>query len=379
MASQTHSTLQTGKPALLDNVYSKAPSNGRTDIGLVLGLSIGLPVGLSCISIIVLSIYFTRRWRKRNQQEHTSRKFEYNSTSGDYRESTYIGFEPVTPTGSWHIRTPRKAHATDIGLADGKSKLEADDLLYSRPPNIYSINSSISSTAEITPRKVRTGQERKLRNNNNWKYESPLSKWFLRSSLYLRNLSDNQVPTANIKNTNILTSVIEGWGQQGTTSLDDGSTSDDTFKSMSEASAGKTQGSSSVIQSQTLQLEENVGVKEVALDPGISTSSRKARSKLRRHLEYVKMAKPLPLTPGNKGNSNVKRASLRVGQVYVATEQYVPSLPDEIYVVPGEKLRVLATHSDGWCLVERETVANGSDYLNRDRGIVPSYCIALKK
>lgn len=376
MVFQSFTNLQhPGKPALLQNVYSKSTNNGKSDIGLVLGLSIGLPVGLSCICIVMLSMYFLRRRRQRSQYHKSGalRNLECNSAFENTDETISIEFKPaaVDSPNIWRVSTPKKAHAT---MTD-KGKLEVqevDDILYRRPPNIYSIKSCIPSADEVTLRRPKTGYSKKgngRNNNNSWKYESPLSKWFLRSSLYLRNLSDNQVSTANIKNTNVLTSVVEGWALDENIS-DEHYSTEVTSKSSEQSIASKIESGSDqlpAIQPQIVQLGDMdlPGVK-MTLDP--RTSKKKARSKLRRHLEYVKTAKPLPLTPN-------RSKPLRVGRVYIVREEYEPVLVDEIYVSPGEKLRVLATHTDGYCLVERETVTNGSEYLNKDRGIIPSQCL----
>ncbi|KAL3234266.1 hypothetical protein RNJ44_03028 [Nakaseomyces bracarensis] len=381
-----------------NNITPRPRGNVKVNIGTILGLSIGIPIGLSCLGILLLSILYRRRDRLEQALENSNKKLEYEQHAdnnegsehatniGNYVfESDYDFAPPSKPiqmdTYNWHVRTPRKAHAGPSfldnngktvegtnNLSAGNKLREVDDILYRRPPNIYSIKSSISSKADIIPRRPK-----KQRKASNWKYESPLSKWFLRSSLYLRNLSDNQVSTANMKNTNILTSVIEGWASPAEVhvlqaGIDD-ETSEHTLDSSgpsSKNSGDKSTVESSVIVSQTVHIDEEL-YPEMTLDPRIKSKKKETRSKLQRHMEYVSMMKPLPLTPRSRPSEN----QLTVGRVYSVVEGYNPLLPDEICVVPGEKLRLLAKHSAGWCLVERETVVNGSQYLNNDRGIIP--------
>ena len=85
--------------------------------------------------------------------------------------------------------------------------------------------------------------------------------------------------------------------------------------------------------------------------------------------------------------------SLKIGLIYIVVKDYDPKLDDEIRINVGEYVRILATHTDGWCLVEKCSRDGGSTsvvdpeiykesfdefrgkYLNEDRGIVPGDCL----
>ncbi|SCU95180.1 LAMI_0F01376g1_1 [Lachancea mirantina] len=132
------------------------------------------------------------------------------------------------------------------------------------------------------------------------------------------------------------------------------------------------------------------------------------KNRLKKGLDRARAQKPLPLAPTLKGkpagisvrsemngpstlntssgnDSNVQHPILEVGK------EYKPNLMDEIYVRAGEYVRVLARHTDGWCLVEKCS-RNGTPvlrkngppdyddidnehYLNENRGIVPGICL----
>lgn len=95
---------------------------------------------------------------------------------------------------------------------------------------------------------------------------------------------------------------------------------------------------------------------------------------------YLSRSKPLPLTPTTKSNED---PSIQLGRTYTVIQDYEPRLTDEISISLGEKVKILATHTDGWCLVEKCTPRNGrvhvsiddKRYLNEDRGIVPGDCL----
>ncbi|CUS24290.1 LAQU0S15e01200g1_1 [Lachancea quebecensis] len=138
-----------------------------------------------------------------------------------------------------------------------------------------------------------------------------------------------------------------------------------------------------------------------------ATSSKKKRrnnKKLRIHLDQI-ARKPLPLTPkpllsGKKSSSLSKHpfvhkplsdalGGLAQDELYVVIRNYTPRLMDEITVQVGEHVRLLAKHTDGWCLVEKchasgsplceddtgHKEIGGEFYLNESRGIIPGVCL----
>ena len=98
-----------------------------------------------------------------------------------------------------------------------------------------------------------------------------------------------------------------------------------------------------------------------------------------------------------EAHSTEEGSSLKLGLIYVVVKEYIPKLDDEIRINVGEYVRILATHTDGWCLVEKCSREGGSTsvvdpeiykesfdefrgkYLNEDRGIVPGDCLQFTR
>ena len=81
------------------------------------------------------------------------------------------------------------------------------------------------------------------------------------------------------------------------------------------------------------------------------------------HLQHLLRSKPLPLTPNSKYNGE---ASVQLGKTYTVIQDYEPRLTDEIRISLGEKVKILATHTDGWCLVEKCNTQKGSIHVSVD-------------
>lgn len=43
--------------------------------------------------------------------------------------------------------------------------------------------------------------------------------------------------------------------------------------------------------------------------------------------------------------------SITQGQEATATTQFVPSLPDEVMLIPGDKVKIIREWDDGWCSI----------------------------
>lgn len=150
------------------------------------------------------------------------------------------------------------------------------------------------------------------------------------------------------------------------------------------------------------------GISKASIAPVSTSSSRKKdkrhNKKLKLYLEQVHTLKPLPLTPKSWQNS-VNREPVKyespcpdgssandppLDEIHVVVRNYTPKLMDEITINCGEHVRLLARHTDGWCLVEKCELTgsplyknagpehkeiDGEYYLNEYRGIIPGVCL----
>ncbi|EDO19127.1 hypothetical protein Kpol_2000p95 [Vanderwaltozyma polyspora DSM 70294] len=410
-------------------------SNSSKSSGKTIGLAIGLPVGIVCLLLCILLFLYLKKdyFHKSTKvvsptesnkpiQSNWFNKCLYSSKPTESNEE-YINEKRLPFTGnmsskvqykiskdkSQHILTPKKSVAIPFGNPNFDKSIETVDvekLLYTEPPNIHHIPSTFPSmenivNTKLTKKHSESGSDAIL---TNWKYESPLSRWFLRGSTYLEDPEAqlyNETPTSTVqlKRLKILSRIhkeyvdLEKLENERSPIL---ATSDNYFSGSESkhdaASSSSVKRPTSAIYGtigvQTLELGENqnrVKVIKIGSVPEDKKrgkkNSKKKRMKIKKHLEYLSHIKPLPLTPKTK---------YKIGDIKQVVEQYEARLTDEIDLKVGEYVKILATHTDGWCLLEKCT-GNGTAiskyhlvdvdvtdkrYLNDDRGIAPGRCIA---
>lgn len=415
-------------------------SSSKSTAGLTIGLAIGLPVGLFCLGLFVFLFCFywkdsaieSRGIKLHGDGEHMNEKgwlpnmmygdkdFDDNSSYLNVKRlpsmSSKIQYKISRPRPQ-HILTPkaplcRDSHEDAMVVND-----DVDTFLYSRPPNIYHIDSKMPSTNNlVSGSKMSTSHpsssDSPLRKpSGKWSYQSPLSRWFLRSSTYLQDgltlPMSIKTPTVQLKQLKILSRFNKEYADSCQflddekspilDKMDDGSPHyQDSVPSVLGTEEEIGQKSSSVlygtIDPQTFEVREGVNPhdKSVRLDPvptNLDKGNRKRKerrqSRLRQHLKQVSEVKPLPVIPKRKSDGR-----FQLGRVYKVVRQYTARLPDEISIDSGEYVKMLASHTDGWCLVEKcnadgdsnfkgddKKDINDKSYLNDDRGIIPGDCL----
>lgn len=421
-------------------------ANAKSASGLTIGLAIGLPVGLFCLGLLVFLFYFY--WRgsalKSSVVESESREAKINEKGWlpnmiyggrDVDDnSSYLNVKRLPSVSSriqyrisrpapQHILTPkaplcREPVADPLAVND-----DVDTFLYSRPPNIYHIDSKMPSTNNLANgSKVSvngshslsssTGANPLRRPSRKWSYQSPLSRWFLRSSTYLQDgLSlpmSIKTPTVQLKQLKILSRVnkeyVNSWQFADDEKspildrMDDRSDDQGTLPSTMAGEDGVIQNPPSVlygaIDPQTFEVRDEAitGDRSMKLGPvpsNVEKGGKKRRqrrqSRLRQHLQQISNVKPLPVIPKSSCGSHGR---FQIGRVYEVVQEYKARLTDEICIEIGEFVKMLATHTDGWCLVEKCTKdgttkslcedrkdINDKSYLNDDRGIIPGDCL----
>lgn len=429
---------------------------GKSASATTIGLSIGLPVGIFCLGLAIFLCYF---YLKRggggkprtllcSQAPSSHDKawlpdILYGSNSYDsYSKEKQLPFvDPMSSKIQYkiskpipqHILTPKAPIYGNPKMATSTNvKDDVDTFLYSRPPNIYHIDSKIPSSNNLSQfgdhslvmpqvmpsspsaQKMTTSFDEPLKK---WTYQSPLSRWFLRSSTYLQDgltlPASIKTPTVQLKQLKILSRINKGCADSSQFIDDEKSPilenveysgkdnrGTESASSVDDAFAPKSPpGLNDTIGTQIFEIKNGQSRKDriVKLDPIPPRKSerkmkRKERrqSRLKKHLKQVSDLKPLPLTPTAKENTD---DGLHPGLVYRVIHEYNARLTDEIHIIPGEYVKILATHTDGWSLVEKcskdgisksqidfggeddKTDINDKGYLNDDRGIVPGDCL----
>ncbi|GAV48552.1 hypothetical protein ZYGR_0K00570 [Zygosaccharomyces rouxii] len=454
-----------GSPSPSSSPSSSSSAVSSTDRGLqgvvdsqkftsgpTIGLAIGLPVGVFCLGLaLFLGLSKMRQKltinRRKSVQSTTlptatsdqgwfsrvmygtdsqyGQEYAYEK-SLPFADSSTIQYK-VSKSRPQHILTPKAPKLRDefTSLEGMSIKDDVDALLYSKPPNIYHIQSEMPSTNNLPGEKlglsVSSPSKRPKPANlelplHKWRYESPLSSWFLRNSTYLAgdeadaapdggaNAGTILTPTVQLKQLKILSRINKGYA--------DGSQLMENEKSpILEKPAHNSEDET---ESRTNDMASSIGTQLVKRPSsafyGTITSGTKNRNpfkhpnenkmeerKTRREsilgfpLQEVTDKKPLPLTPGKDVRSDYSSERLQMGHVYKVVQDYKAMLADEIDIQVGEFALILATHTDGWCLVEKctedgtsksylktgQTVTNANDrgYLNSDRGIIPGDCL----
>ena len=385
--------------------------------------------------------WFSRLFRQskcEDQNSYSNRDIEkYNDTqwtSGD-NMSSKIQYKISKPIIPQHILTPKKTvknpyawSGKNISLDPKVNEMEeekvVDAFLYTKPPNIVHIESSMPSYNDLPSQKTVSSKKTALKTSEKWSYESPLSRWFLRGSTYFKDygLSKTSLKTPTgapqLKQMKMLSRISKGYFNESdimpderspileynNTPLDANDSVDNLGNTTPDSQITSYRNNNidlitarphSVIYGTTAQqtLETNFNDHHdcnkstekhelIIPTPSKPLKKRKKRrqSKMYQHLQHLSRSKPLPLTPNSKYNGE---ASVQLGKTYTVIQDYEPRLTDEIRISLGEKVKILATHTDGWCLVEKCNTQKGTihvsvddkRYLNEDRGIVPGDCL----
>ncbi|CAI4056463.1 hypothetical protein SKDZ_03G0430 [Saccharomyces kudriavzevii ZP591] len=363
---------------------------------------------------------------------------KYNDTqwtSGD-NMSSRIQYKISRPIIPQHILTPRKTVKNPFGWSNKNASLDpkvneseeekfVDAFLYTKPPNIFHVESKMPSYSDLPSQKTASSNRKPpLKTGEKWNYESPLSRWFLRGSTYFKDYAlsktslKTSTPAPQLKQMKMLSRISKGYfnelnilpderspileynnttlhADSGLNDLGD-TTPDSQVTSYRNANIDLIVARpNSVIYGTTGQqiLEVNVSDShngsnciekhELVIPPASKPHKKRKKrrqSKMYQHLQHLSRSKPLPLTPNFKSSGD---PSIQLGGTYTVIQDYEPRLTDEISISLGEKVKILATHTDGWCLVEKCNARNNcvrvsvddKRYLNEDRGIVPGDCL----
>lgn len=451
--------------------------------GKIIGLSIGLPIGIFCLGLLIFLIYFyfiknsilisnppvsATDGLKSSKSNWFNNLFNIDSYgNGDARNgnnrsgNAYYDLEKNTKENIlWpsdnaiesriqyniglkdkynHVLTPEYAH-TEPPFSRHDSA-DINTFLYSKPPNIYRIGSQLPSRNDLSNDQASTNDNEKQMIDDpsgKWEYNSPLSKWFLRSSTYfkernitspsLTDLASKLTPTVQLKHLKILNRVKQnyvstpiGYEDERSPILDK---SKPQISHIIEGELNDSHGSlllpspsssdhyeeaqkrkSFIYDSIGPQTLKGNGERPITVTlSSVPPDRKKTKTKKQHHdkIDALSYDKELPLTPSHLLNTaeqmkeeKEETFEIESGKIYKVIRPYSPRLTDEISISAGEYVRVIVTHNDGWCLVEKctmdgtsksllyslEDVSQGKvdnkekKYLNDDRGIIPGECL----
>ncbi|CAH01115.1 Fus1p [Kluyveromyces lactis] len=391
-------------------------SDGKNTSGTILGLAIGLPIALFVVGLgIVFGFLYYRRFHSKvdpdneNMQQHEPdsvlgklygmqelndlKKAElFNEKKQDEKYDSGVSSKITYKVSKPYISHPE--------LIQTPEKLAFTDNPYRKNVNQKSdTNAYSNSTMDLGqfPRPLASPFKK-------WNYESPLSRWFLtKSTLIQDKIQTAKTPTIHLKQLNILArankSKITINGEEPYTEMSPmlPSVPRSPYEAIESLPSLELKEESEIpINESKIRTEQGV------IKPQIIDTNLKPTYPTLLKLDKLSKTKPLPKPPNPHFTSanddqhvsdNVSARSdhhdLRSARKSTAQEQaklyrvvkdYQAVLMDEIDIRGGELVRVLARHTDGWCLVERSNIQNhssldGPTYLNENRGIVPGLCL----
>ncbi|CAL9736401.1 nuclear fusion protein Fus1p [Monosporozyma servazzii] len=452
-------SLHTSSGIRLSNLSNEPKSVS----GKIIGLSIGLPIGIFCFGLMLFLIYFYfiknsilvsnppispsdsikssgnnwfRNWfnieginyNNSDLEKNTRENVLWPSDNAIESKIQYnIGAKQNKKRYS-HVLTPKYAYTQTPKYATN----DVNELLYTPHIKIHSMGHStlddfdkVKDNNETTYEKYRYNKG----DDTKWEYNSPLSKWFLRSSVYLKDknmtttslndLASKLTPTVHLKHLKILNRVNKSYSNDGTSYeserspilekpphyISDGISGNQSHESIVESLLLPLPQTShnlneSKIQNRRSFIYDSIGPQILndseGSKPDVTVLSLPNQKKLNKSddINASTYEKKLPLTPHSEMEKRQAIEDDRVssGKIYQVAQPYSPHLTDEISITPGEYVRILVTHNDGWCLVEKCTMDGTSKsllgsnhnitdkkYLNEERGIIPSECLIVKK
>ena len=387
-----------------------------------LGISVGIPICLFLLGILFCGafIYFKKRENNNDKEFNTESRQAVNNPFGDQlpwtaqrksdREGDLEqlgfttdpwGFEkrevvPVSPTRTTkskgnvfrkiigpHILTPIPADTQSIKTP----KLKSTSSFF----NPYMYGTSIKPDTDFTSGSYTTRQILEVDDSASpeGRSKSPLSKWFLSSLADRQNGS--KTPNKRWKNIGVLSKVDKQYfNYSGEFQCDERSpileVRDDSSQTANTTNTANISmkndlfvANNNVTQSTNFETEilarSKFGDRCDSLDIG-----SKFRPVLQEATDAEKLTNPFKIN-----------RLIKPGVLCTVIREYTPQLTDEINVERGDHVRILATHSDTWCLVEKcksngDSISEGSPiigenfkklrYLNSNRGIIPGKCLA---
>ncbi|CAB4253321.1 similar to Saccharomyces cerevisiae YCL027W FUS1 Membrane protein localized to the shmoo tip, required for cell fusion [Maudiozyma barnettii] len=416
-------------------------STSKTSSSTTIGLSVGVPVGIFVFSLIICLLYVYIKREKLHRFDKTlSPRYRNDASKGspnflsmcfvteknnpyDLEQNSFLEKPWLFENNNFssklhydipgvyhnvsdmvpHVLTPAKATTIDDRYKHQKKKYI---IPFDKMENIIKLNSTKPQVLEVNE-----GVKRPITTfGNHWKYKSPLSKWFLNSSNDLT--TESQTPNARVKRLHVLSKVDKGYADDvsevnvdekspilqvhnqsykmlvGFDSVDETSPEND----MSLAEHHR----ASVIYD---ELKKSITSTSVVIDPVISYSTSTIDvngRKKRRDSRFKQCGNDTVIDLVSHSEELIREENINPesqilkGGICIVSKSYSPRLTDEIQINKDGYVRVLATHTDTWCLVEKcqrdgtsipgdETLMNNDitnlHYLNKNRGIVPGDCL----
>lgn len=343
------------------------------------GLVIGIPVAVISVALIVVGVWvYIHRWKNKSKKSNNTFKRHYDEKF-NYRMSPGEAHSP------YNMRAIYQVKAKD---------LPADDLS----------NSQLNMSSQIKPQNLSklSLKEPPTAPDSRWNLNTPLSRWFAKHSPVSEVCSRASVSTApfspimalkefrlgkNRSEINEKSPILPSFPE---TSYFPYGQAHYTSNYHSTSLSNKSMTSNDTVVKQEIQTESTQNVKV----PKLKLKKKNKKGKKARY------DKPLPSQPYFNGGTPLDGLEQRVYErvipttpavdlskpqnntIYRVKTKYVKNLADELSINPGEYVKILARHTDGWCLVEKvdkagKAVVVNHGYINEGRGVAPEMCMDI--
>ncbi|CCH43787.1 Nuclear fusion protein [Wickerhamomyces ciferrii] len=386
------------------NLFSDASSESSSDNSKI-GLAIGIPIAIVGSIIIVVVLYLYLRYRRNSSKDKNDQLQSYYDEKYNYRIS------PVQNSSPLNLRTTYQIKTDSLQSQQQPYPSQFDAQSSTIVPNTYSIPSI---------KNIPQGQD------NNTKWQTPIQKWFnltksavsSRASLstgifsprtpgiplrefnlkkqYPHNDNDEDMGQYNEKSP-ILPSFPEK-SYMGTNNYSTPKRLKEQHHTPSNSIESSPNGS---IRTQVVQAHDTTRREVVNLQHPLQNPKTQKALKNKATMNN-NTGKPLPKVPSTVSEHSIKSlvgleqvvlermipttpmvdfAKYKNNKIYKVSQSYERNLADELSIIKGDLVKILARHTDGWCLVEKcdkdgnALFQNTNRYINDGRGVIPELCL----
>lgn len=358
LSSSTGST--TSSSVSFSHLFSDTTSSSSSTSSKI-GLAIGIPIAIIGCVLLILLLYLYLRYRK-----NTARRQDTN-LQNLYDENYNYRISPLNESTS-----PYNLKTTYQFKTNGQYN----------PHQFDAQSSTIAPPSYVVPsiKQIPQGQD------NSTKWQTPIYKWFNSSKSAISSraslstgLFSPKTPSMALREFNLKKNK-ESYPNEKSPILP-------TFPEKFYDGSGYSINSSPNGSIKKQVVRADITKNEIALQhPFEAAMSKKKQKPLPRvptessikslaGLEKIVMERMIPTTP------KVDFAKYKNDKVYMVIKSYSQNLADELTIHVGEYVRILARHTDGWCLAEKcnqngEVIYKDTNkYINEGRGVIPEVCL----
>jgi nuclear fusion protein len=369
--SSVAASISTHDGQMQNGLFQVTTSGKNSNIGLV----IGIPVAVIGLALIVVATWFYFHQKKQKDSASCAKLESYYDDKFNYKVGTgEDGFSPYKMRSVYQVRA--KAQSTDHLGSFGQPSFQQNN------ESEYSLKEPGQGPAD-----------------SKWNLNTPLSKWFAKHSNVSSATSRGSLSTGPFSP--IVALKEFKLNRSNRSEINEKSPILPTFPQATYHPHSYDSAQKSVSSNETDVSKQEIPVNLIGkvsvpkLQP-VSDKKKRQNSKSKKLYE----SKPLPNKPYSISGSPktlegleqrvyervipttpvVDLAKYKNDDIYKVITDYTKNLADELTIKEGGYVKILAVHTDGWCLVEKvdskgNILVQSDGYINEGRGVVPKMCL----